>query len=311
MNEQPILKIIVWIIISSGGVGKTLLAQTCEAIAHLLGADILLASQDRGNQALKHALGKSVVQIDPSSLAQDARRIVSRVQSREIFVIDVGANAATKEHDPLPFAAALNDEATKRGARMIAVVPAAPLKIHCAETANDTALDLMNEGIDVHVVKNHLNQSGNFGKMDLVDGVEMSELPFLESGLLELLRIREGSFADAYLDPEPGFELAGNHIGAWLENASKMPLMRDIFGPEVSEIRIPDRRRPKPISRVLNQLSDVTDPVLEANYEMAAAHLGLFDSQLDDAAQLAALARYRVAHSTWAKSRRQHKVANK
>ncbi len=297
-GDSQILKIIIWIIISSGGVGKTYLAQTIQAIAQILGVDIHLASQDRGNQAIKHAIATANI-IDPKANAEDARRIVSKVQNREIFCIDVGANAATEESDPLAFGKALNFEAASRGAKLIAVVPTAPLKINGGPTATTTAGDLLNEEISVHLVKNHQNLSQEFGKMEVIDNVDISELPYMPSGLLALIRRRKNSFADPYLDPEPGYGLAGNLIGNWLAEAAKMPLMSEIFGDKISEMVLPKELKPQPLAYTLERLSHVTDKAIDANAQVSLAEKQMLSAPDSDLALAAACRKWRHAHAVY------------
>ena len=298
LSDSHILQFIIWIMISSGGVGKTYLAQTIQAIAQILGVDIHLASQDRGNQALKHALATANI-IDPKANAEDARRIVSKVQNREIFCIDVGANPATEESDPLAFGKALNLEAASRGAKLIAVVPTAPLKINGGPTTTTTAGDLLNEGISVHLVKNHQNRSQEFGQMDVIDTVETSELPYMPAGLLALIRRRNGSFADPYLDPEPGYTLAGNMIGNLLAEAAKTALMSEIFGDKVAEMALPKDRIPPPVTYSLDRLSQVTDKAIAANSQVWLATRGMLSAADDDLALATACRKWRHAYAEY------------
>lgn len=280
MSASTILQLIVWIINPAGGVGKTLVAQVIDAIGQLTSTDVFLASQDRGNQALKHVL-ESAGLVDPSSLPKDAVRIVSRVENREIFVIDVGANPSSKEYDPLPFGAALNAEIAARNGRMIAVVPTTPLKIRGSATAANTARDLINEGIDVHVVKNHQDLSGRFGDLAVADEVQVSELGHLPSGLMALIREREGSIADLYLNPAEGYELAGDYIGDWLMTASRAPLLRSIFGDKISGLSMDPSRLPRPHFTAIKTLADVTDEALRLNWDRRAAYETMLDAKGD------------------------------
>lgn len=265
MSDSPILHTIVWIINPAGGVGKTMVARVIEGISQMIGVDVALASQDRGNQALKHALDNAHL-IKAESRTQDAVRIVSRVENREIFVIDVGANPSSSEYDPLPFGAALNAEITGRGGRMIAVVPTVPLKTYGSETAMRAAQDLLNEGLDVHVVKNHQDRSGNFGKLVLPDSVKVSELGHLPSGIMALAEEERGSLSDPYLTPVPGYRLAGGFIGRWLINASREPLMLSLFRGATSGLSVDPDRHPRPTFEVLDRKSQVTDEALLNNY---------------------------------------------
>ncbi|MEL7686075.1 hypothetical protein AAG596_01105 [Citromicrobium bathyomarinum] len=265
MNSSPILKKVVWIINPAGGVGKTLVTQVIEGLAQINGTDVVLASQDRGNQAIKHALSDANI-IAANSLPKDAVRIISRVENRELFLIDVGANPSSEEYDPLPFGAALNAEITARGGNMVVVVPTTPLKIHGNKTAARTARDLLNEGFEVHVVKNHQNQSGGFDDLDVPIGVQVSELDHLPSGIMALVREHSGSIADLYLSPEPDYRLAGGHIGQWLLDASQQPVMQSVFDGNVSGLSIPEDRRPRQTMTGLEKLSHVTDQALTRNY---------------------------------------------
>lgn|GEM_PF-4363446 len=298
VSDTQILQAIIWIVISSGGVGKTYLAQTIQAIAQILGVDIHLASQDRGNQAIKHAIATASI-IDPKATAEDARRIVSKVQYRELFCIDVGANAATEESDPLAFGKALNLEASSRGAKFIAVVPTAPLKINGGPTATNTAEDLLNEGISVHLVKNHQNLSQEFGEMKAIDNVDTSELPYMPTGLLAIIRDRNGSFADPYLDPKPGFALAGNMIGNWLAEAAKMPLMSEIFGDKITEMVLPIDLKPPQLAYTLERLSHVTDVAIAANEQVSLAEKKMLSAPDDDLALAAACRKWRHTHAEY------------
>ena len=280
MSASTILQLIIWIINPAGGVGKTLVAQVIEAIGQLTSTDVLLASQDRGNQALKHVL-ESAALIDPSSLPKDAVRIVSRVENREIFVIDVGANPSSNDYDPLPFGAALNAEIAARNGRMIAVVPTTPLKIHGSVTAAKTARDLINEGIDVHVVKNHQDLSGRFGDLAVPDGVQVSELGHLPSGLMALIREHQGSIADLYLNPTEGYQLAGNYIGDWLMKASRAPLLRSIFGDKVAGLTMDSSRLPRPNFTTIKTLAEVTDGALRRNCDRREAYEAMLEAKSD------------------------------
>ncbi|MBL45748.1 MAG: hypothetical protein CMN71_13795 [Sphingomonadaceae bacterium] len=265
MTNSSILKTIVWIINPAGGVGKTLVTQAVEGLAHFIGMDVVLASQDRGNQAIKHALSDAKI-IAPNSLPRDAVRIISRIENRELFLIDVGANPSSEEYDPLPFGAALNTEITARGGRMIAVVPTTPLKIHGSETAARTARDLLNEGFEVHIVKNHQDQSRRFDNLEIPEGAQVSELGHLASGIMALVRQHSGSIADLYLNPEPGYRLAGGHIGQWLLDASRQPVMQSIFRDKALEVSVDPERRPRSLFMALRQKAQVTDEALTRNY---------------------------------------------
>ena len=222
MKKTCILQTIVWIINPAGGVGKTTIAQCMQALSHMIGIDMHLASQDRGNQALKHAFPETHL-IAPDALAPDAFRVVSRVENREIFVIDVGANPSGPDYDPLPFALALQAEVSQRGGKMIGVVPVTPLKINGCASALSTVRSLQNEGIETHLVKNHQDASRRFGELELPEGVPISELKYLPSGLMSLVRDHVGSIADLCRNPDPDFTLAGGHIEQWLVDAARDP----------------------------------------------------------------------------------------
>lgn len=281
MKKTCILQTIVWIINPAGGVGKTTIAQCMEALSHMIGIDMHLASQDRGNQALKHAFPETQL-IAPDALAPDAVRVVSRVENREIFVIDVGANPSGPDYDPLPFALALQAEVSKRGGKMISVVPVTPLKINGCGSALSTVRSLQNEGIETHLVKNHQDASRRFGELDLPEGVPISELKYLPSGLMSLVRDHVGSIADLFRNPDPDFTLAGGHIEQWLVDAAREPFMRAIFGNKVDDLSVDPELRPQPTLHRLDRMEHVTNAALNRSRSQLAAFSRMMKTEGDE-----------------------------
>jgi hypothetical protein len=287
MNTFMILNIVVWILNPPGGIGKTFYAQVLEAISKMLCRDLLLASQDRGNHAIRDAMKNAAV-ISANVSPQDVTRIISRAQNHEFFVIDVGANPASDDYNPLPFAVEMDRQMQAKGGRFITVVPTAPLKLGGARTTMSTVSDLLNEGIETHVVKNHQNQSGDFGDLPLPSSVPVSDLPYLPSGLLALLRNRKGSFLDAYTHPEPGFALAGNRIGHYLARSSDSPLMHNLFGHTGKAFQLNPGQHPPELLSTINTLESVKDENLLENAAMKVAHEAMIAAADDDALLAAA-----------------------
>ncbi|MBO9505153.1 hypothetical protein J7348_11030 [Qipengyuania flava] len=281
MKKTCILQTIVWIINPAGGVGKTTIAQCMQALSHMIGIDMHLASQDRGNQALKHAFPETHL-IAPDALAPDAFRVVSSVENREIFVIDVGANPSGPDYDPLPFALALQAEVSQRGGKMIGVVPVTPLKINGCASALSTVRSLQNEGIEAHLVKNHQDASRRFGELELPEGVPISELKYLPSGLMSLVRNHVGSIADLCRNPDPDFTLAGGHIEQWLVDAAREPFMRTIFGNKVDDLSVDPELRPQPTLHRLDRMEHVTNAALNRGRSQLAAFSRMMKTEGDD-----------------------------
>lgn len=281
MKKTCILQTIVWIINPAGGVGKTTIAQCMQALSHMIGIDMHLASQDRGNQALKHAFPETHL-IAPDALAPEAFRVVSRVENREIFVIDVGANPSGPDYDPLPFALALQAEVSQRGGKMIGVVPVTPLKINGCASALSTVRSLQNEGIETHLVKNHQDASRRFDELELPEGVPISELKYLPSGLMSLVRDHVGSIADLCRNPDPDFTLAGGHIEQWLVDAAREPFMRTIFGNKVDDLSVDPELRPQPTLHRLDRVEHVTNAALNRGRSQLAAFSRMMKTEGDD-----------------------------
>jgi hypothetical protein len=287
MNAIMLLKLVIWILNPPGGIGKTFYAQVLEAISKMLCRDLLLASQDRGNHAIRDAMENAAV-ISAKVSPQDVTRIISRAQNHELFVIDVGANPSSDDYDPLPFAVEMDRQMKAYGGRFITVVPTAPLKLGGERTTISTVKDLLNEGIETHVVKNHQNQSGDFGKLPLPSNVPVSDLPYLPSGLLALLRDRKGSFLDAYTHPEPGFALAGNRIGDYLARSSDSPLMHELLGHTGKAFQLNPGQEPPALLSTINTLESVKDENLLENAAMKVAHEAMLAAADDDALLAAA-----------------------
>lgn len=292
MNSIMILRIAIWILNPPGGIGKTFYAQVLEAVAKMLCRDLFLASQDRGNHAIRDALENAAV-IGAKVGPQDVTRIISRAQNHEFFVIDVGANPAAEDYDPLPFAVEMDRQMKANGGRFITVVPTAPLKLGGDRTTINTVKALLNEGIETHVVKNNQNQSGDFGNLQLPSSVSVSDLPYLPSGLLALLRSRTGSFLDAYTHPEPGFALAGNRIGDYLAKASDSQLMHEILGHTGQAFQLNPGQLPPVLFSTINTLKSVKDESLQENAAMNVAHQAMISAVSDD--ELLAAAKEYVA----------------
>lgn len=291
MTFKAALRITIPILNPPGGLGKTFLAQVLEAIAKNMLRDILLASQDRGNHALKSAL-ENVGVVPPDVTEADVTRVINRVSHREIFVIDVGANPATDSYNPMPFYVSLSQRMRELGGRFIAVVPTAPLKEGADKATMNTLDSFLNEGIETHLVKNHQNRSGDFGALEIPDGVPVSELPKLDDGLVALLRSRKGSFLDAYHDPEPGYRLAGNRIGQWLSDASNSPLAQTIFGHSGPAFTLSPEERPSRIHTTIETLASVSDDALQLNYDRLEARDAFLSADPGEAFEAAAW-RYR------------------
>lgn len=274
-----------------GGVGKTFLAQAVEAIAKALFRDIYLASQDRGNHAIKKVIEDALVL--PANVTEaDVIRVANRVADREIFVIDVGANPATETYNPVPFYVALAQHVQREGGRFIVAVPVAPLKEGVIEATNNTVQAFVNEGIETHIVRNHQNRSGEFDGLKVPPGVLVSDLPKLDDGLVALLRRRGGSFLDAYHNAEPEYRLAGNRIGQWLVDASRSPLMQMVFGYSGSAFKLPAQDVPPPIHNPIETLASVSDDALQLNYDRFAARQAFMAAD-DETAFLTAARLYR------------------
>ncbi len=287
MNISMTLRLILMIINPPGGIGKTHFTQVVEAIAKLLLRDLYLISQDRGNHAIKDAIKEARV-IPSDEGPQGATRIISAVADREICIIDVGANPASDNYSPLPFAAEMSRQMLARGGRFIAVVPAAPLKLGGDRTTMNTVASLLNEEIETHVVKNHQNLSGEFGRLELPGNVPVSDVPYLEPGLVALLRQRKGSFLDAYTNPEPGFELAGHRIGDYLARASDSPLMQTIFEHSGPAFKLKPDQQPPALLGSINTSTSVKNEALQKNAAMKSAHDAMLRAVCDETLLVAA-----------------------
>lgn len=291
MKSISFLKTTAAIINPPGGLGKTFLAQAMEAIARQLLRDIYLASQDRGNHALKQIIEE--VLVVPSDVTEtDVTRIMNRVANREIFLIDVGANPATETYNPLPFYVALDRYIREEGGRFIVAVPIAPLKEGVVKATNSTVQGFVNEGIETHIVRNHQNRSGEFAGLEIPSGVLVSDLPKLDDGLVALLRQRKGSFLDAYNNPRPGYRLAGNRIGKWLVEASSSPLMQTVFGYSEAAFTLPSQDLPAPIHTTIETFASVSDEALQLNYDRWAGRQAFLTADRGEAFDTAAW-RYR------------------
>ena len=179
------------------------------------------------------------------------------------------------------------------GGRFLTAVPTAPLKLGGDRTTMNTVKALLNEGIETHVVRNHQNQSGDFGDLPLPSSVPVSDLPYLESGLLALLRKRKGSFLDPYIHPEPGFALAGNRIGDYLSKASDSPLMHNVFGYTGKAFQLSSEQHPPALYSPINTLASVKDESLRRSAARRAAHDAVISAVGDD--ELLAAARNYIA----------------
>lgn len=287
----PLLRLILYILAPSGGVGKTFIAQLIEAVARLQDIDILVASQDGGSHSLPEVLnGVKIIPADPED--GFAARIVEENQSRNLMLIDVGANPETKEHKPLRFAYELNEHMRDIGGRLIGICPTGSLKLKGLKTAATTAVNMKNLQIGSHLILNQMNPSAEFGAFLPDPSIPVSCLPYLQSGFMEYRMNHKGSLANLITSPPPGYELAAHHFSKLLVRASQTPLFRDIFsfGPE--GMLIPGYQQPPGMLRRIDKQLQATNAMLCVNYSLAAKHILMTDRKRPDAERLRSLDTY-------------------
>ena len=98
---------------------------------------------------------------------------------------------------------------------------------------------------------------------------------------MTLVRQHSGSIANLYLNPKPNYQLAGGHIGKWLLDASRQPVMQSIFRDKALKLSIDPERRPRSVFKALRKKSEVTDQALASNYATYEAFHQLLHAQSD------------------------------
>ena len=281
-----LLHLIVYIMVSSGGVGKTFIAQLIEAVARLQNIDIVVASQDRGSHSLPEILDDvKIIGSNPGyGLADD---IVKKYRSHKIILIDVGANPESETHNPLRFAYKLNENMRDIGGRLIGVSPTGSLKLKGLKTAVKNA-----NNMKTHLALNQMNTSTEFGKAELNPDIPVSRLPYLQTGFLEYSMEHKGSLADLITSPPPGYELAAHHFSAFLMQICQTALFQDIFNFGTEGLVIPGFERPPSTIRPVAIRFHATNEMLELNYSLRREHQAMIDVQRTDADRLYHLNKY-------------------
>lgn len=270
------LKLVMCIMVASGGVGKTFLAQTVEGMANMLGKRIKLASHDRGNGAL-HDLLPDVHYIAGDPTDDMLRKLVRDYRDFEILVVDVGANPETANYNPVRASYILGDEASRHGAEFMAASPTGSLKVNGLATALKTVEAHKTLELKSHLVRVHQNKAGDFGGT-VPAGVPVSDLPYMDTGLVAFRNQHKSSIANLIRTPPEGFELASAHLANWMIEASRSPLMREIFFPNGGELHIADFEIPPPTYYRLDALWQMADDALQANYDLAKQYVDLVNS---------------------------------
>lgn len=233
-------KTIVFVGVNAGGTGKTFMAESIDAIAGIRGIEIDLASYDDGNHALIRSLGeKRVASIGGNVGIAKGREIVAKHFNSELLVIDCGANMLGGHGAAEQLAIGFKMEADQRGYRMLAVMPAGSGKVGGLDSAITAYDNLAAANIDCWLVLNDMNGSGGFGSGEIPDHVQRCNVNHLAAGF-QALRVESGRpLYDLAMNPEPGRELAGQFIYAWLWAVAQGPLFQKIFGATLSSLPEP------------------------------------------------------------------------
>ena len=290
-TTNPTLRLLIYIMVSSGGVGKTFIAQLLEAIAALQNISTHLASQDPSSQALA-SIFDDVEIIPPNPDGNDAKALVNGNLSKEMIILDVGANPETEVHSPVRFAYELDREMRAIGGRFIAVCPTGSLKPKGLKTAIRTVEALSAAQMDAHLVLNQTNQSKAFGALPSDFDAPVSTIPYMQSGIQEYRMDHRGSIANLITSPPPGFGLAGHHLSKLLIDSSKTLLFDEIFKFGPNGLKINGFNAPPHSIRPISTKIHATDEMLQLAYELSREHEAMKDRVRSDVDRLASLNSY-------------------
>lgn len=280
-----ILRVIIFIAVNSGGVGKTLIAEVFDALARLLGVPHQLASYDHGNHALIRALGKTVIPIESEPNFALGKSIVANRFSKHLLLVDCGANSLFGPHAALGMGMGMSKQAQDDGHLFVALAPAGSGKIGGLQSAIDACETFRDLGMNCRIVLNNMNGAGVFGRETIPDHLEVDEFPYLPPAL-DALRLHLGaSIYDLIVNPSPGFEEAGSHVLAWLRKVAEAPVFKQVFGDRLAQL--PDISDTLRLGfYTLSTVEDVRNDKLIANRDLRSAFNEMLAEGYDDAAVL-------------------------
>ena len=299
MVTPDFLRIVIFIAVNSGGVGKTFLAEMIDAIARLLSLQINLASYDRGNHALVKSLGPDrVSRIVPPADIVKGREIVAKRFRGDILVSDTGANALVGEGSATQLAQGYCVEAEKQKIRVLGLMPAASAKIGGLESALRAIANLEALGMPCRLVLNDLSGSSEYGDDEVADDITIDKIPHLPAGY-QALRLNSGQpLFELITDPQPGYELAAKFIYAWLFEAAKTGLFQEIFGSHLKRLAAPEVGLHDP-AVVVQTLQDTKDSCLAPNCAIRIEMNAMHRQDAGEDYQVAAFKRYLAARQQY------------
>lgn len=292
---------LVWVMVNTGGVGKTYFSQALEAISAFQGISMSLASHDAGNHALVTMIGGEVRvgTIDYHATAETAKNLLRHQARNQVIVIDTGANSSNVDYNSLDFAVALAKECHLHDREFIPVIPSASSKSGGLQTALETIEILRGLGLNPHLLLNNANGAADFGPNEQLASLSYSVMPSLQPGFQAVRSEFNISLQSLIANPPRGYANAAKHFSDWLNALSKTQIVREIFDlPETG--MMPHLPQAAQLNFVVTSKWQASDRALECNYESALREADLMRADLPDHEILKSAKSYREAvRSYW------------
>lgn len=301
MSDLFLLRVIIFIAVNSGGVGKTLIAEIFDAIAQLLNIEAQFASYDHGNHALRKSLGEKVIRIEGTPDFARGRKIIEDKFTAPLLVVDCGANSLFGPHAALGMGQGMQKQAQKEGHRFFSLSPAGAGKIGGLDSAINACRSMKDLDMNSRLILNDMNGSGSFGRESIPEGIPVDEIPHLPAAF-QSMRVAYGmSIYDMIAQPKPGYEEAGRHTLAWLLKAAEAPIFKEVFGDHLEKLPAVSGGSTGVLFHV-QTVEDVHNDRLIANGEMKPAFNAVLHGDSDDTALLQNARKLRDAYSRYCRS---------
>ena len=258
---SSLLKLVFIIVATNaGGEGKTMLAQLLKALWLIAGQPVETLDADAGNRAVRSS-DSAVRPVGWGVQTSVAPEIVATLLGNHVS-LDLGANALASKREIADLVPALRLQFAAADYRCLALMPISTNKLGAGGSLMGLADEL--EGFEKIGVRVNRDASGNYDPE--FSPAACVELGHLSPGYQEYIRKFGGSMAEAVLNPPPGYRIAASHVGHWMLQFLKQPLIADLFGPRPAEvIRQAYPEQPHQTSFQVLHLSNVTDEALIEN----------------------------------------------